>query len=74
VSAGKKKNQGLLVGHFYITLNLEVRRQYVITWLLSLVGYGEEPLSQDGEKSQTISNLACLMFGLTHLGRQINEW
>jgi hypothetical protein len=34
----EEEGQGLLVGHFYTTLNLKVRRQYVITWLLSPVG------------------------------------
>jgi hypothetical protein len=38
---------------------LEVGRHYVNTWLFSLVGLGEEPLSQEGEQSQTIPNLAC---------------
>jgi hypothetical protein len=56
----EKKGWGLLVGHFYTTSNLEVGRQSVITWLLSPVGYGEEPLSQEGEQSQAITNLACL--------------
>jgi hypothetical protein len=43
VRVGKKKGQGLLVGHFYITLNLEMGRQYVITWLLSPVREGRSP-------------------------------
>jgi hypothetical protein len=30
----KKRGQGLLVGHFYITLNLEGGREYVFTWVL----------------------------------------
>jgi hypothetical protein len=34
----KKKSWGLLVGRFYITLNLEVGREYIITWLFSPVG------------------------------------
>jgi hypothetical protein len=34
----EKKGQGLLVGHFYTILNLEVGRKYIITWLFSPVG------------------------------------
>jgi hypothetical protein len=56
----EKKGWGLLVGCFYTTLNLEVKREYVITWLLSLVGEGEELLSQEVEQFETIPNLACL--------------
>jgi hypothetical protein len=37
VREGKKKGWGCLVGHFHITLNLEMGRDYVITWLLSHV-------------------------------------
>jgi hypothetical protein len=33
----EKEGLGSLVGHFYITLNLEVG-DYVITWLLTPVG------------------------------------
>jgi hypothetical protein len=32
------KGQGLLIGHLYTTLNLEVGRQYIISWLLWPVG------------------------------------
>jgi hypothetical protein len=50
----KKKGQSLLVGHFYTTLNLEVGRHYVITWLLSPVGEGEELLSQEGLSQEVL--------------------
>jgi hypothetical protein len=64
VREGKKKGWSFLVGHFYTTLNLEVGKQYIKTWLLSPVGQGEDPLSQEGKKSQTTPNLACLKFPL----------
>jgi hypothetical protein len=38
VREGKKKAWVFLVGCFYTTLNLEVGRQYIITWLFSPVG------------------------------------
>jgi hypothetical protein len=31
---GGTQGWGLLLGHFYTTLNLQVGREYVITWLL----------------------------------------
>jgi hypothetical protein len=51
VREGKKKGWGLLEGHIYTTFNLEVGRHYIITWLLSPVGKGEEPSIQEGEQS-----------------------
>jgi hypothetical protein len=64
VRRGKKKKGekgwGLLVGLFHIILNVEVGRHYIITWLLSPVGKGEEPLSQEEVQFHTIPNLACL--------------
>jgi hypothetical protein len=40
VKEGKKKGWDLLIVYFYTTWNLEVGRQYVITWLLSPVDWG----------------------------------
>jgi hypothetical protein len=51
---------GSLGRSFLYTLNLGVGRHYVITWLLLLVGLGEEPLKKEGEQSQIDPNLAYL--------------
>jgi hypothetical protein len=55
VRGKKEKDQGLFISHFNTTFNLEVRRKYVIIWLLSHVGWREELLNQEGEQSQTTS-------------------
>jgi hypothetical protein len=49
-----KKGQGLVLGHFYTTLNLEVGKEWVITWILWPMGWGEDSMSQEWrEQSQT---------------------
>jgi hypothetical protein len=51
----KNKGRGLLVGHFYTTLKLEVGRQYVIT-----CGLGGEALEPRVGAIPNYPNLACL--------------
>jgi hypothetical protein len=59
-----EEGAGSLGWSFLYHLELDVERQYVITWLLSPVGLGEEPLRQEREQSQSIPSLACLKLPL----------
>jgi hypothetical protein len=67
---GREEERSRVSWHvfFYITLNLEVGRHYIIVWPFSPVGLGEEPLSKRGISPrlfliQPASKLHFYLFG-----------